>query len=323
MSNAIRLHEHGGPEKLVWEAEDVPAPGPGQVVVRHTAIGVNYSDVYLRTGLYPRPLPTGVGTEAAGVVESVGKKVKNVREGERVAYMFPVPGAYSERRLVPADALLKIPAGITDEQAAAVMVKGLTTWYLVRETYKVKKGDVVLVQAAAGGVGLIMCQWLRALGATVIGVVGSESKVPLARKAGCHKVLVGLEDLGARVKKLNKGKGVDVVYDGVGKDALFASLDCLRPRGMMVSFGNASGPVAPFAPMELAKRGSLYFTRAGGGDYLADPKARKKGTAELFSLLKRKKIKVLVGQRFALADAAHAQSELEARRTVGSTILIP
>lgn len=323
MSKAIRIHEHGGPEKLRWEEVEVGAPGPEEVLVRHTAIGVNFSDVYLRTGLYPRPLPSGIGTEAAGVVAAVGKKVKGLKPGDHVVYMFPVPGAYSEQRVLPAGALVKVPAGVKDEQAAALLLKGLTTWYLLRETYKVKKGDTILILAAAGGVGLIMSQWARALGAKVIGQVSSEEKARLAKKAGCHHVLVGLEDLGARVKKLNKGKGVDVVYDGVGKDSFLGSLDSLRPRGLMVSFGNSSGPVAPFAAMELAKRGSLYLTRAGGGDYLADPKARKKGVAELFGLVKKKKIKAHIGQRHALADAAKAHSDLEARRTVGSTVLIP
>ena len=323
MSKAIRVHQHGGPEALSWEEVEVGAPGVGEVLVQHTAIGLNFSDVYLRTGLYPRPLPSGVGGEAAGVVAAVGKKVKGLKAGDHVVYMFPVPGAYSEQRVMPAAALLKIPKGVSDEQAAAVLLKGLTTWYLLRETYKVKRGDTVLIQAASGGVGLIASQWARALGAKVIGVVGSNEKAALAAKHGCNHVLVGFDDLGARVKQLNKGKGVDVVYDGTGKDTLFASLDSLRPRGIMVSFGNSSGPVAAFAPMELAKRGSLYFTRAGGGDYLADAKARQRGVRDLFSLMKKKKIRVHIGQRYPLAEAARAQSDLEARRTLGSTILIP
>jgi NADPH2:quinone reductase len=237
--------------------------------------------------------------------------------------MFPVPGAYSEQRVMPAAALLKIPKGVSDEQAAAVLLKGLTSWYLLRETYKIKRGDTVLIQAASGGMGLIACQWARALGAKVIGVVGSTEKAALAAKHGCNHVLIGFDELGARVKKLNKGKGVDVVYDGTGKDTLYASLDSLRPRGLMVSFGNASGPVPAFAPMELAKRGSLYFTRAGGGDYLADAKARQQGVRELFKLMKKKKLRVHIGQRYPLADAALAQADLEARRTIGSTVLVP
>ena len=323
MSKAIRVHQHGGPEVLRWEELETGTPGIGEVLIRHTAIGLNFSDVYLRTGLYPRPLPSGVGGEAAGVITSVGKKVKGLKVGDHVVYMFPVPGAYSEQRVMPAAALLKIPKGVSDEQAAAVLLKGLTSWYLLRETYRVKRGDTVLIQAASGGMGLIACQWARALGAKVIGVVGSTEKAVLAARHGCNHVLIGFDDLGARVKKLNKGKGVDVVYDGTGKDTLYASLDSLRPRGLMVSFGNASGPVPPFAPMELARRGSLYFTRAGGGDYLADAKARQRGVRELFTLMKKKKLRVHIGQRYPLADAALAQADLEARRTIGSTVLVP
>jgi NADPH2:quinone reductase len=323
MSKAIRVHQHGGPEALRWEDVEVGTPGIGEVLIRHTAVGLNYSDVYLRSGLYPRPLPSGIGGEAAGVVTALGKKVTGLKIGDHVVYMFPVPGAYSEQRVMPAAALLKIPKGVSDEQAAAVLLKGLTSWYLLRETYKVKRGDTVLIQAASGGMGLIACQWARALGAKVIGVVGSTEKAALAAKHGCNHVLIGFDELGARVKKLNKGKGVDVVYDGTGKDTLYASLDSLRPRGLMVSFGNASGPVPAFAPMELAKRGSLYFTRAGGGDYLADAKARQRGVLELFKLMKRKKLRVHIGQRYPLADAALAQADLEARRTIGSTVLVP
>ena len=323
MSKAIRLYELGGPEKLKWEEVEVPAPGPGEALIRHTAIGLNYMDVYLRTGLYPRPLPSGVGGEAAGVIEALGPKVKGLKVGDRVTYMFPVPGAYSERRVLPAAALIKLPSGVSDEQAAAVLLKGLTTWYLLRQTYRVKKGDVILLPAAAGGVGLILSQWARVLGARVIGVVGSEAKVALARKHGCQQVLVGFDGLAERVRKLNKGQGVDVVYDGVGKDSFSASLDCLKPRHLMVSFGNASGAVPPFSALELARRGSLYFTRAGGADYLGDPKARAQGARELFALLKSRKLRVVIGQRFALADAAQAHRELEARRTVGSSVLVP
>jgi NADPH2:quinone reductase len=321
--HAIRVHQHGGPEALAWETVEAGLPGVGEVLVRHTAIGVNFSDVYLRTGLYPHPLPSGVGGEAAGVVEAVGKKVKGLKVGDHVVYIFPAPGAYAEVRVMPAAVLLKIPKGVSDEQAAAVLLKGLTAWYLLRETYRVKKGDVVLIQAASGGVGLIASQWARALGAKVIGVVGSTEKAALARKHGCHHVIVGFEDLPARVRKLNKGAGVDVVYDGTGKDTLFASLDSLRPRGLMVSFGNSSGVVPAFSPMELLKRGSLYFTRAGGGDYLADAKSRQRGVRELFALMKKRKIRAHVGQRYPLAEAARAHADLEARRTVGSTVLVP
>jgi NADPH:quinone reductase len=302
MAKAIRMSERGGPEVLKWEDVEVGAAGANEVLVRHTAIGVNFADVYLRTGLYPQPLPSGVGS---------------------VVYTSPAPGAYAERRVLPAGALLKIPPGISDEQAAAVLLKGLTTWFLLRQTCKVKRGDVVLIPAAAGGVGLIMSQWTRSLGAKVIGVVSTDDKARLAKRSGCSHVLVGYDDMAARVRKLNRGRGVDVIYDGVGKDTLFASLDSLRPRGMMVSFGNASGAAPPFSPMELAKRGSLYFTRTGAGDYLAKAEARRAGARELFGLIKRKVVRVHIGQRYPLAAAAQAQRDLESRRTIGSTILVP
>jgi len=322
MSKAIRLYDFGGPEKLKWEEVQVPAPALGEVLIRHTAVGLNYMDVYVRTGLYPRPLPSGIGGEAAGVVEALGKNVRSLKVGDRVVYMSFL-GAYAERRVLPASGVIKLPAGVSDEQGAAVLLKGLTAWYLLRQTYKVKKGDVMLLPAASGGVGLILSQWARALGARVIGVVGSEDKQALAQRHGCHQVLVGYEGLAERVKKLNKGQGVDVVYDGVGKDTFSASLDCLKPRHLMVSFGNASGPVAPFSALDLARRGSLYFTRTAGSDYLGDPKARAQGARELFALVKSRKIRVHIGQRFPLAEAARAHSELEARRTVGSSILVP
>jgi len=280
MARAIRLSERGGPEVLKWEEFDVGDPAADEALVRHTAIGVNFSDVYLRTGLYPHPLPSGVGYEAAGVIEAVGRKVRAVKPGDRVVYNFRTPGAYAEQRVLPADALVKIPAGVSDEQAAAVFLKGLTSWFLLRQTCKVKRGDVLLIPAAAGGVGLILSQWARALGARVIGVAGTEDKAKLARRSGCNQVLVGYEQMAARARKLNRGRGVDVVYDGVGKDTLLASLDSLRPCGMMVSFGNASGAAPPFSPLELARRGSLYFTRAGAGDYLTAPEARRAGARE-------------------------------------------
>jgi NADPH2:quinone reductase len=323
MAKAIRLSERGGPEVLNWEQVEVGAPGANEALLRHTAIGVNFADVYLRTGLYPHPLPSGIGSEAAGVVVAVGKKVRAIKPGDRVAYSSTTPGAYAEQRLVPADTLLKLPAGVSDEQAAAVLVKGLTSWFLLRQTYKVKRGDVLLIPAAAGGVGLILSQWARSLGAKVIGVVSSEEKARLARRNGCNQVLVGYQDMAARVRKLNRGQGVDVVYDGVGKDTLFASLDSLRPRGLMVGFGNASGAAPPFSPLELAKRGSLYLTRAGAGDYLGKAEARSTGARELFALIRRKVIRVHIGQRYPLAEAAQAQRDLESRRTIGSTVLIP
>jgi NADPH:quinone reductase len=323
MAKAIRLSEHGGPEVLKWEDVDVGAPGADEVLLRQSAIGLNFADVYLRTGLYPQPLPSGIGSEAAGVVASVGKKVRGIKPGDRVVYSSPAPGAYAEQRILTADTLLKIPAGVSDEQAAAVLLKGLTTWFLLCQTYKLKRGEVALIQAAAGGVGLIMSQWARSLGAKVIGVVSSDEKGRLARRNGCNQVLVGYHDLPARVRKLNRGQGVDVIYDGVGKDTLFASLDCLRPRGMLVSFGNASGAAPPFSPLELAKRGSLYFTRAGARDYLGTAEARRVGARALFALIRRKVIRVHIGQRYPLAQAAQAQRDLESRRTIGSTVLIP
>jgi NADPH:quinone reductase len=323
MAKAIRLNERGGPEVLKWEQVDVGAPGAEEALVRHTAIGVNFSDVYLRTGLYPQPLPSGIGYEAAGVVEAVGRKVRAVKPGDRVVYNFRTPGAYAEQRVLPADALLKIPAGVSDEEAAAVLLKGLTSWFLLRQTCKVKRADVLLIPAAAGGVGLILSQWARALGAKVIGVVGTDDKARLARRSGCNQVLVGYEQLAARTRMLNRGRGVDVVYDGVGKDTLFASLDSLRPRGMMVSFGNASGAAPAFSPLELAKRGSLFFTRAAAGDYLTGPEAQRAGARELFALIRRKAIRVRIGHRYPLAAAAQAQRDLESRRTIGSTVLIP
>jgi NADPH2:quinone reductase len=323
MAMAIRLSERGGPEVLKWQPFEVGAPAANEVLLRHTAVGVNFADVYLRTGLYPQPLPSGIGSEAAGVVESVGRKVRGFKPGDHVVYSFPTPGAYAEQRVVPAERLLKIPAGVTDEQAAAVLLKGLTSWFLLRQTHKVERGEVVLIPAAAGGVGLILSQWARALGARVIGAVGSEDKARLARRNGCHQVLVGYDDLPARVRRLNRGQGVDVVYDGVGKDTLFASLDCLRPRGIMVGYGNASGAAPPFSPLELARRGSLYITRAASGDYLAEAEARRAGARALFSLIRRRLIRVHIGQRYPLAQAAQAQRDLEARRTVGSTLLMP
>jgi NADPH2:quinone reductase len=279
--------------------------------------------VYLRTGLYPRPLPCGMGSEASGAIEAVGGKVRGFKRGDLVAYSLPTPGAYSEQRVLPVSALFKIPAGVSAEQLAAVLVKGMTAWFLLRQTHKVQRGEMLLVPAAAGGVGLILCQWARKLGAKVIGVVSSEDKARLARRSGCHQVLVGYEDMAARVRKLNAGAGVDVVYDGVGKDTLIASLDCLRPRGLLVSFGNASGAAAPFSPMELLRRGSLFFTRTGSADYLGLPGARQAAAKELFSLIRRKALRIHIGQRYALADAAQAQRDLESRKTLGSSVLVP
>lgn len=324
MPEVVRIYEHGGPEMLKHEQLELPAPGPRDVLVRHTAIGLNFSDIYLRTGLYPRALPSGLGTEAAGIVERVGRRVHEFRPGQRVAYYWGgEPGAYASERIVPADMLLRLPTGVSEEQAAAAMLKGLTSWYLLRQTYRVRRGDVMLVPAAAGGTGLILCQWGRALGARVIGAVGDAAKATLAKRHGCHHVLLGYEDMAARVRALTRGAGVHVVYDGVGRDTFIASLDSLRPRGMMAAFGNASGAVEPIAPLELMRRGSLFLTRPTTGDYLGTPAARRSAARELFALIRRRAIRLHIGQRYPLSRAAQAQRDLESRRTQGATVLIP
>ena len=323
MSKAIRIYEHGGPEVMRWEEVEVGNPGPGEARVRHTVIGLNFIDVYDRTGLYPLTLPSGLGREAAGVVEAVGKKVRGLKVGDRVAYTYPVAGAYAEQRICPAERLVRIPAGITDQQAAASMLKGLTAHYLVRRTHRVKRGDAVLIHAAAGGVGIIASQWARHLGAKVIGVVGNEAKAKLAKQHGCHHVIIGNADLPARVRAVNRGAGVDVVYDAVGKDTFFASLDSLKPLGLMVSYGNASGPVPPIAPLELSKRGSLFLTRPTLFNYIVDRPSLESAARELFSVIKSGKVKIRIGQSYPLRDVATAHRDLEARRTIGSTVLIP
>lgn len=324
MPSAIRIHETGGPDVLKFEEVEVAAPGPEEVQLRHTAIGVNYIDVYDRTGLYPQPLPAGIGREAAGVVVARGKKVRDIRVGDRVAYVSASPGAYSEVRNVAADRVVKVPKGISDEQAAAIMLKGMTAQYLLRRTYRVKRGDFVLAYPAAGGVGLLLGQWAKALGATVIGVVGSDAKAELARKHGYKHVLIsGRDEIAPSVKKLTKGVGAHVVYDGIGKDTFVASLDSLRPLGMMVSFGNASGAPPMLNPLELSKRGSLFFTRPTLFSYVAKREDLLATAKELFAAVKSKKVKVRVDQTYALKDAAQAHVELEARKTTGSTVLIP
>ncbi len=322
MSKAIRLYEHGGADRLRWEDYPVPAPGKGEVLVRHSAIGVNYYDIYVRSGLYPQALPTGLGNEAAGNVVAVGKGVRGFRVGDRVAYQGAA-GAYAEERVIAADLLVKLPRDLSVEQAAAVLLKGLTAWCLLRRAYPVRRGSVVLVTAAAGGVGLILGQWARALGATVIGVVGSGAKAALAKRSGCRHVIVGYEGMAAKVRSYTKGKGVDVVYDGVGKDTFMAGLDCLKPLHLMVSFGNASGAVPPVSPLELMRRGSLFLTRPTSADYLRDPATRRRAARELFSQIRRGKIRVVIGQRFALRDAALAHAALEGRQTTGSILLLP
>ena len=324
MPHAIRIHAHGGPEVLRWEEIDVPVPGKGEVLLRHSAIGLNFIDCYERSGLYPGTLPQILGREGAGVVLALGRGVKGLEEGDRVAYASGSSGSYGEQRVLTADRLVKIPDGVSDRLAAASMLKGMTAQFLLRRTYRVKKGTVVLIHAAAGGVGLIAAQWARHLGATVIGVVGSEAKAAVAREHGCHEVIVSAPgELAARVKALTRGKGADVVYDSVGKDTFFASLDSLRPLGMMVTYGNASGPVPPIAPLELSKRGSLFLTRPTLFHYIARRADLEKAAQELFDVIGSGAVRIEIGQTYPLRDVAQAHRDLEGRRTVGSTVLLP
>jgi NADPH2:quinone reductase len=324
MPAAIRFNTNGGPEVLYLEDLPVGKPGPQEVQLRHTAIGVNYIDVYDRTGLYPVTLPSGLGREAAGVITALGRGVRGFRVGERVAYVHPSPGAYSEVRNVPAERLVKVPRGVSDEQAAALMLKGLTAHFLIRRTFRVKRGDTLLVHAAAGGVGLILCQWARSLGAVVIGVVGSEAKAELARRHGCRHVLIsGRDELVTRVKALTRGAGVAVVYDAVGKDTFMESLDCLKRLGMMVTFGNASGPPPAISPFELTKRGSLFLTRPTLFNYIGTREELTAAARELFAAVRTKKVRVVIGQKYPLSRAADAHRDLEGRRTTGSTVLVP
>jgi NADPH2:quinone reductase len=322
MPHAIRIHKTGGPDVLQYEVVPQADPKPGEVRLKQTAIGLNFIDTYHRSGLYPLQLPLTLGTEAAGVVEAAGRGVKSVKEGDRVAYCGLI-GAYAESRIVPADRLVKLPKWIDDQTAAAMMLKGMTAEYLIRRTYKVKKGETVVFHAAAGGVGLIACQWLRQLGVNVIGTVGSEEKAELAKRHGCrHPVLYKTESLVDAVKKITRGKGVPVVYDSVGASTFEQSLDCLAPRGLFVSFGNASGPVAPFNTGILAQKGSLCFTRPTLQTYIASRADLEKSARALFAAV-RKGVKIRVGQTFKLRDAVKAHQALEGRRTTGSTVLIP
>lgn len=324
MTHAIRVHEYGGPEVLEWEEVEVGDPGPGEVRIRQTAIGLNYIDVYVRTGLYPQPsLPFIPGMEGAGVVSAVGEGVRDLKVGRHVAYAGPV-GAYAQERLIAAERVVKIPAVISDETAAAIMLKGMTAQYLLRRTYKVNRDTTLLFHAAAGGVGVIACQWAAALGARVIGTVSSSGKALIARAHGCtHVINVREEDLVAKVKEYTKGKGVDVVYDSIGKDTFPASLDCLKPLGMWVSFGQASGPVPPFNITLLSQKGSLFATRPSLGTYIETRKDLVATANDLFDVIANGKIKIAVNQTYALADAAKAHRDLEARLTTGSTILLP
>jgi NADPH:quinone reductase len=321
MPHAIRVHETGGPEVLKWEEVEVGDPGPGQVRLRQQAAGLNFIDVYHRTGLYKQELPFTPGVEGAGIVDAVGLGVNNVQAGDRVAYAGPV-GGYAEVRLIPADRLVKLPDAISTEQAAAMMLQGLTAEMLLRRVHQVKAGETILVHAAAGGVGLILCQWAKALGATVIGTVGSDEKAELARAHGCdYPIVYTRQDFVAEVQRITEGKKLPVVYDGVGRDTFMKSLDCLHRRGMMVSFGNASGPVDPFPATLLAQKGSLFLTRPTLFDYIVTREELQQAAAELFGVIERGKVKVEVKQRFPLKDAAEAHRALEARKTTGSTVL--
>ena len=308
---------------MQWEAVEVPEPGPTEVRVRHTAVGLNFIDIYERTGLYQNPLPLTLGREAAAVVVAIGARVKDVAVGDRVAYVSPASGAYSQERVLPADRVVKVPDSIDDARAAAIMLKGLTVQALLRRIYRVRKSDTVLIHAAAGGVGLIAVQWAKHLGATVIAVVGSPQKAELASKHGADHALLLEDDWVAKARSLTRGRGVNVVYDSVGKDTFMHSLDCLRPRGMMVSFGNASGPVAPFAPLELSRRGSLFLTRPTLFHYIALRSELQRAAQELFDLVARSVIAVHVGQSYPLQDVARAHRDLESRQTTGSTVLLP
>jgi NADPH2:quinone reductase len=321
MPHAIRVHETGGPEVLNWEEVDVGDPGPGQVRIRQEAAGLNYIDVYHRTGLYPQPLPFVPGVEGAGVVEAVGADVADLKAGDRVAYGGPA-GGYAEVRLIPADRVVKLPDDISSEQAAAMMLQGMTAEMLLKRVHPVKAGETVLIHAAAGGVGLILCQWAKALGAMVIGTVGSDEKAELVRAHGCdHPIVYTRQDFVAEVDRITRGAKVAVVYDGVGKDTFMRSLDCLKRRGMMASFGNASGPVEPFDALLLAFKGSLFLTRPTLYDYTLDPAELQQSAKALFEVVESGKVKIEIGQRFSLADAAEGHRALEARQTTGSTVL--
>jgi NADPH2:quinone reductase len=324
MTHAIRVHDYGGPEILKWEKVEIGDPGPGEVKIRQTAVGLNYIDVYVRTGLYPQAsFPFVPGMEGAGVVVGVGEGVRDLKVGRHVAYAGPI-GAYTQERLIAADRVVKIPAGIGDETAAAIMLKGMTAQYLLRRTYRVEPNTTLLFHAAAGGVGLIACQWAASLGATVIGTVGSAGKALIARAHGCtHVINIREEDVVAKVKEYTKGKGVDVVYDSIGKDTFPASLDCLKPLGMWVSFGQASGPVPPFKITLLSQKGSLFATRPSLGTYIETRKDLVATANDLFNVLAKGKVRIAVNQTYPLADAAQAHRDLEARLTTGSTVLLP
>lgn len=324
MPHAIRFERTGGPEVLQWVEVDVPAPAEGEVRIRHQAVGLNFIDTYHRSGLYPVPLPSGIGQEAAGVIEAVGNGVDGFVVGDRVAYVGGALGAYSEVRNVAASSLVKLPDALSCEQGAAMMMQGLTAQYLLRRTYRVQPGDTILIHAAAGGVGLIVCQWAKALGARVIGTVSSEAKAELARAHGCdHTIITARESVSARVREITGGEGVPVVYDSIGKDTFMDSLACLRPLGTMVTFGNASGPVPPFDPGLLARMGSLFLTRPTLFHYIARRDDLLAMAEELFAVVASGQVRLSINQRFPLKEAATAHRELEARRTTGSSVLLP
>ncbi|KAF1039134.1 MAG: Quinone oxidoreductase 1 [Burkholderia lata] len=325
MAHAVRFHETGGPEVLRWEEVDVGDPGPGQVRLRHDAVGLNFADTYFRSGLYPVPLPAGLGVEAAGVVEAVGPGVTNVAIGDRVTYtgFLNTLGAYSTERLIPAAPLVRLPAGISCETAAAMTMRGLTSAYLLRRIHAFAPGDTILLHAAAGGVGLIVSQWAKLLGLNVIGTVSSEHKAGIARAHGCdHTIDYSREDVAKRVRELTDGAGVDVVFDSVGKDTFEGSLDSLKRRGLMVCVGTASGPIPPFDPQRLAMKGSLYLTRPALADYIADPAEKNDLAGELFAHVAAGRIRIEINQRYALQDAAQAHRDLESRKTTGSSVFI-
>ena len=324
MSKAIRIFRTGGPEVMEYVDVEVGEPGPGEARVRQHACGLNYIDVYFRTGLYPQPLPAGLGMEGAGVVEAVGEGVTHVRPGDRVAYAGRPPGAYAEARVMPAAVLVKLPDSIDFETGAAMMLQGLTVQYLFRRTFPLKGGETVLFHAAAGGVGLIACQWARALGVTLIGTVGSDAKGELAKQHGAaHVINYNTENFVERVKEITGGKGVPVVYDSIGNDTFTGSLDCLSPLGTMVSFGSASGPVPPFSLNELSARGSLFITRPTLFSYTAKREDLDAMAADLFDVVGSGKVKIEINQRYALKDATQAHVDLESRKTTGSSILLP
>ena len=324
MTKAIQCFSNGGPEVMEYVDVQVGEPGAGEARVRHHAIGLNYIDVYFRTGLYPQPMPSGLGMEGAGVIEAVGPDVKHVKPGDRVAYACRPPGAYADVRVMPAGSLVKLPDSISFETAAAMMLQGLTVQYLFHRTFPLKGGETILFHAAAGGVGLIACQWARALGVTMIGTVGSDEKGQLAKAHGCtHVINYNKENFVERVKELTGGKGVPVVYDSIGKDTFLGSLDCLSPLGMMVSYGSASGPVPPFSLNELASRGSLFITRPTLFSYAAQRQDLEAMAADVFRMVESGKVKIEINQRYALKDVQQAHRDLESRKTTGSTILLP